>query len=206
MKSMGIRSIISKKFKVCTTESDHPYAPSKNLLDRDFTATRPGEKWVSDITYVKTQQGWLYLTVVMDLFDRKIIGWSMSSTLEAKPTAQAALQMALGKRPVNPNELIFHSDRGVQYACEEFRALLQRYQIIQSMSRKGNCWDNAVAENFFKIIKSELIYQLPLLNIGQTQIEIFEFIEIWYNKKRKHSRLNYLTPEQFGEKAKTLAA
>jgi transposase InsO family protein len=206
MKSMGIRSIISKKFKVCTTESDHPYAPSKNLLDRDFTATRPGEKWVSDITYVKTQQGWLYLTVVMDLFDRKIIGWSMSSTLEAKPTAQAALQMALGKRPVNPYELIFHSDRGVQYACEEFRALLQRYQIIQSMSRKGNCWDNAVAENFFKIIKSELIYQLPLLNIGQTQIEIFEFIEIWYNKKRKHSRLNYLTPEQFGEKAKTLAA
>lgn len=206
MRSMGIRSIISKKFKVCTTESDHPYAPSKNLLDRDFTATRPGEKWVSDITYVRTQQGWLYLTVVMDLFDRKIIGWSMSSTLEAKPTAQAALQMALGKRPVNPYELIFHSDRGVQYACEEFRALLQRYQISQSMSRKGNCWDNAVAENFFKIIKSELIYQLPLLNIEQTQIEIFEFIEIWYNKKRKHSRLNYLTPEQFGEIAKTLAA
>jgi transposase InsO family protein len=206
MRSMGIRSIISKKFKVCTTESDHPYAPSKNLLDRDFTATQPGEKWVSDITYVRTQQGWLYLTVVMDLFDRKIIGWSMSSTLEAQPTVLAALQMALGKRPVNPNELIFHSDRGVQYACEEFRALLERYQIIQSMSRKGNCWDNAVAENFFKIIKSELIYQLPLLNIGQTQIEIFEFIEIWYNKKRKHSQLNYLTPEQFGEIAKTLAA
>lgn len=206
MRSMGIRSIISKKFKVCTTESDHPYAPSKNLLDRDFTATQPGEKWVSDITYVRTQQGWLYLTVVMDLFDRKIIGWSMSSTLEAQPTVLAALQMALGKRPVNPNELIFHSDRGVQYACEEFRALLERYQIIQSMSRKGNCWDNAVAENFFKIIKSELIYQLPLLNIGQTQIEIFEFIEIWYNKKRKHSHLNYLTPEQFGEIAKTLAA
>jgi transposase InsO family protein len=206
MKSMGIRSIISKKFKVCTTESDHPYARSKNLLDRDFTATRPGEKWVSDITYVRTQQGWLYLTVVMDLFDRKIIGWSMSRTLEAKPTVLVALQMALRKRPVNPYELIFHSDRGVQYACEEFRVLLQRHQIIQSMSRKGNCWDNAVVESFFKIIKSELIYHLPLLNIGQTQIEIFEFIEIWYNKKRKHSRLNYLTPEQFGEIAKTLAA
>jgi transposase InsO family protein len=206
MKSMGIRSIISKKFKVCTTESGHPYTPSKNLLDRDFTATRPGEKWVSDITYVRTQQGWLYLTVVMDLFDRKIIGWSMSSKLEAKPTVLAALHMALGKRPVNPNELIFHSDRGVQYACEEFRVLLQRHQIIQSMSRKGNCWDNAVVESFFKIIKSELIYQLPLLNIGQTQIEIFEFIEIWYNKKRKHSRLNYLTPEQFGEIAKKVAA
>ncbi|AFL85319.1 transposase [Belliella baltica DSM 15883] len=206
MKLMGIRSVISKKFKVCTTESDHPYAPSKNVLDRDFTATRPGEKWVSDITYVRTQQGWLYLTIVMDLFDRKIIGWSMSRTLEANPTVVAALQMALRNRPVNPNELIFHSDRGVQYACEEFRSLLQNHRIIQSMSRKGNCWDNAVAENFFKIIKSELIYQLPLLNIGQTQIEIFEFIEIWYNKKRKHSYLNYLTPEQFGEKTKTKAA
>jgi len=127
MRSMGIRSIISKKFKVCTTESDHPYVPSKNLLDRDFTATRPGEKWVSDITYVRTQQGWLYLTVVMDLFDRKIIGWSMSSTLEANPTVITALKMALRKRPVNPNKLIFHSDRGVQYACEEFRALLERF-------------------------------------------------------------------------------
>jgi putative transposase len=206
MKSMGIRSVISKKFKVSTTDSDHQYSPSKNLLDRDFTSSRPAEKWVSDITYVRTQQGWLYLTVVMDLFDRKIIGWSMSDTLEANQTVVAALLMALGKRPVNPNELIFHSDRGVQYACEEFRALLQKHQIIQSMSRKGNCWDNAVAENFFKIIKSELIYQLPILNIGQTKIEIFEFIEIWYNKKRKHSHLKNLTPEQFEEKAKTKAA
>ena len=205
MKSMGIRSVISKKFKVCTTESNHPYAPSKNLLDRDFTATRPGEKWVSDITYVRTQQGWLYLTVIMDLFDRKIIGWSMSRTLQANQTVIAALRMALRKRPINPNELIFHSDRGVQYACEEFRRLLQKHQIIQSMSRKGNCWDNAVAESFFKIFKSELIYQLPIQNIGQAQVEIFEFIEIWYNNKRKHSYLNYLTPEQFGAKAKTWA-
>jgi putative transposase len=206
MKSMGIRSIISRKFKVCTTYSAHPYIPSRNLLDRDFTATRPGEKWVSDITYVKTQQGWLYLTVVMDLFDRKIIGWSMSNTLEAEPTVISALKMALGKRPVNPNELIFHSDRGVQYACEEFRGLLQKHHIIQSMSRKGNCWDNAVAENFFKIIKSEMIYHVPVLDTRQIQMEIFEFIEIWYNKKRKHSHLDYLTPEQFGVKAKTLAA
>lgn len=206
MKSMGIRSVISKNFKVCTTESDHPYAPSKNLLDREFTAARPGVKWVSDITYVRTRQGWLYLTVVMDLFDRKIIGWSMSNTLEANQTVLAALRMALRKRPINPNELIFHSDRGVQYACEEFRRLLQKHQIIQSMSRKGNCWDNAVAESFFKILKSELIYQLPIQHIGQAQIEIFEFIEIWYNNKRKHSYLNYLTPEQFGTKAKTLAA
>jgi putative transposase len=206
MRSMGIRSVISKKFKVCTTESNHCYAPSMNLLDRDFSAESPGKKWVSDITYVRTQQGWLYLTVVMDLYDRKIIGWSMSSTMEANPTVIAALRMALKRRPINSNQLIFHSDRGVQYACSEFRALLEMNQIIQSMSRKGNCWDNAVAENFFKIIKSELIYQIPILNSTQTQIEIFEFIEIWYNKKRKHSTLNYLTPEQFGEKTKTTAA
>jgi len=141
----------------------------------------------------------------MDLFDRKIIGWSMSNTLEANQTVLAALRMALRKRPINPNELIFHSDRGVQYACEEFRRLLQKHQIIQSMSRKGNCWDNAVAESFFKIIKSELIYHLPIQHISQAQVEIFEFIEIWYNNKRKHSYLNYLTPEQFGVKAKTLA-
>jgi putative transposase len=206
MKSMGIRSVISKKFKVCTTESNHAFTPSMNLLNRDFTATQPGQKWVSDITYVRTQQGWLYLTVIMDLFDRKIIGWSMSKTLEAYPTVIAALRMAVGIRPLNPNELIFHSDRGVQYACEEFRRLLRKNQIIQSMSRKGNCWDNAVAESFFKIMKSELIYQLPIQNIGQAQVEIFEFIEIWYNKKRKHSYLNYLTPEQFGTKSKNLVA
>jgi len=206
MRSMGIRSVISKKFKVCTTESNHCYTPSKNLLDRDFSAESPGKKWVSDITYVRTQQGWLYLTVVMDLYDRKIIGWSMSSTMEANPTVIAALRMALKRRPIASKELIFHSDRGVQYACAEFRALLEMNQIIQSMSRKGNCWDNAVAENFFKIIKSELIYQIPILDSTQTQVEIFEFIEIWYNKKRKHSSLNYLTPEQFGEKTKTTAA
>lgn len=206
MRSMGIRSVISKKFKVCTTESNHCYAPSTNLLDRDFSAESPGKKWVSDITYVRTQQGWLYLTVVMDLYDRKIIGWSMSSTMEANPTVIAALRMALKRRPIKSKELIFHSDRGVQYACGEFRALIEMNQIIQSMSRKGNCWDNAVAENFFKIIKSELIYQIPILDSTQTQVEIFEFIEIWYNKKRKHSYLNYLTPEQFGEKPKTTTA
>ncbi|MFC5623643.1 IS3 family transposase [Algoriphagus winogradskyi] len=130
----------------------------------------------------------------------------MSTTMEANQTVSTALRMALGNRHFNPNELIFHSDRGVQYACEEFRGLLKKHKIIQSMSRQGNCWDNAVAESFFKILKSELIYQIPQLTRDQTRIEIFEFIEVWYNQKRKHSYLNYLTPEQFGQTTKQIAA
>lgn len=206
MKQLGIRSIIHRKFKVLTTDSNHGHVISPNLLDRDFTAARPGQKWVSDITYVRTNQGWLYLTIVLDLFDRKIIGWSMSRNMEAGNTVIAAFKMAIRNRPVNPGELIFHSDRGVQYACGEFRNLLQSYRILQSMSRKGNCWDNAVAENFFKILKSELIYQIPKLHFDQARIELFEFIEIWYNKKRKHSYLNYLTPEQFEKSNQAKAA
>lgn len=206
MKELQIRSIVHKKFKVVTTDSNHEHSISPNLLDRDFTAARPGQKWVSDITYVRTNQGWLYLTIVMDLYDRKIVGWSMSRTMEAHRTVKAAFKMAIQNRPINPDELIFHSDRGVQYACEEFRKLLKAYRINQSMSRKGNCWDNAVAENFFKILKSELIYQLPKLQFEQARIELFEFIEIWYNKNRKHSYLNYLTPEQFNKLYQSKAA
>jgi transposase InsO family protein len=206
MKSMGIRSIIPKKFRVSTTDSNHSYIPSDNLLDRDFTALRPAEKWVSDITYVRTKQGWLYLTLVMDLFDRKIIGWSMSDSLAAKTTVIGALNMALRSRPIHPNKLIFHSDRGVQYTCNDFRKILAKNFIKQSMSRRANCWDNAVAESFFKILKSELIYQIPELNSEQIKVLIFEFIEIWYNKRRKHSYLSFLTPEDFGKRAKLLVA
>lgn len=129
MKKMGIRSIISKKFKVVTTDSDHSFSISPNLLERDFTAKRKGQKWVSDITYVRTLQGWLYLTIIMDLYDRKIIGWSMSHGMDAESTVIAAFKMAIKNRPVNPFELIFHSDRGVQYACNQFRAYLGRYNI-----------------------------------------------------------------------------
>ena len=206
MRQMGIRSIISRRFRVVTTDSNHGHIPSENLLERDFTAVGPGQKWVSDITYVRTTQGWLYLTVIMDLYDRKVVGWSMSPTMEAEKTVVAAFRMAVKTRPVNPRELIFHSDRGIQYACDRFRGLLKASHIRQSMSRKGNCWDNAVAENFFKIIKSELIYHIPELDAGRARAEIFEFIEIWYNRQRKHSYLNYMTPEQFGKGNKKNAA
>lgn len=206
MKQLGIRSIISKKFRVMTTDSSHAHIPSENLLNRDFTAPKPGKKWVSDLTYVKTLHGWLYLTIIMDLYDRKIIGWAMSQTMDASCTVIAAFKMAVRNRPVNPFELIFHSDRGIQYACGEFRNLLKAYKVNQSMSRKGNCWDNAVAESFFKIIKSEMIYHTQYQDQNHAKTEIFEFIEIWYNLKRKHSYLNYLTPDQFGKTTKTTAA
>jgi len=152
MRQMGIRSIISKPLKASTTDSSHEYRISKNLLVRDFTATRKSQKWVSDITYVRTAEGWLYLSIIMDLYDRK-----MSEQLDAETTVVSAFNMAVGNRPLSSSNLIFHSDRGVQYACHGFRDCLRQHNIVQSMSRNGDCWNNAVAENFFKIIKSELI-------------------------------------------------
>lgn len=198
MKKEGIRSIINKKYKIQTTDSSHSLPASENILNRDFLAKEPGLKWVSDITYIRTEQGWLYLTIILDLFDRKVIGWSLSDDMSCKNTIMKAWSMALINR-VPQTELIFHSDRGVQYAAKEFRKEIAKCKVIQSMSRKGNCWDNAVAENFFKIIKSELVYHRYYYSHFQAKIEIFEFIESWYNKKRIHSILGYLTPEEYGK-------
>jgi transposase InsO family protein len=197
MRSEGLRSIINKKYKCTTTDSNHSFSIAENHLDRDFSAERTGQKWVSDITYIRTKQGWLYLTIVLDLFDRKVIGWALSTTMTAKDTVVAAWRMAIKNRPTKG--VLFHSDRGVQYACHEFRKELKPYQVIQSMSRKGNCWDNAVAENFFKIIKSEMIYQVKYHSILQAKNDVFEFIEIWYNRKRIHAYLGFNTPEEFGK-------
>jgi len=197
MKSASIRSIIKKKYKVNTTDSKHSYPISENLLNRDFKTILPDKVWVSDITYIKTQQGWLYLTVVIDLFNRKIKGWSLSENLTAQSTVIRAFKMAVGKRLKKEN-LIFHSDRGIQYACNEFREVLGKEGgIMQSMSRKGNCWDNAVAESFFKILKSELVYHCKFETIHQAKLEIFEFIEVWYNRKRIHSTLGYHCPDDY---------
>lgn len=194
MKSGGLKSIINARYRVCTTDSKHSFKISPNILDRNFKVTAPGQVWVSDITYIPTEEGWLYLTIVMDLYDRKIIGWAMSGQMTAGETAAAAWQMAILNRPLK-GRVIFHSDRGVQYACHEFRAKLGS-RAVQSMSRKGNCWDNAVAESFFKILKSETEYN-KYKTFGQAEQELFEFIEIWYNRTRKHSYLGYLSPEQF---------
>jgi len=198
MRFNGIRSIVSKKFKVNTTDSSHEFPIVNNHLNREFTALRPAEKWVSDITYISTTQGWLYLTIIMDLFDRKIVGWALSTDMTTENTTMAAWKMAILNRPIT-QQLIFHSDRGVQYASHTFREQLKKHSVIQSMSRKGNCWDNAVAENYFKILKSEMVYQSKYISILQAKSEIFEFIEIWYNRQRKHSYLGYRTPDEYSK-------
>jgi len=198
MRSEGLKSIICKKFRVNTTESNHQFPIAENILQRDFSTNRPGHKWVSDITYIPTDQGWLYLTIIMDLFDRKIIGWSLSIDMTTENTVLAAWRMALINRPLAKG-LIFHSDRGVQYAAYDFKDELGQSNAIQSMSRKGNCWDNAVAENFFKILKSELVKHVRFNSILQAKNEVFEFIEVWYNRKRKHGYLGHKTPQEFSE-------
>lgn len=205
MQAEGIKSIICKKYRGNTTDSKHNYPIAENLLNRDFHSSGPGHKWVSDITYIPTRQGWMYLTIIMDLYDRKIIGWALSSTMTTQATVMAAWRMAIINRPIH-GHLIFHSDRGVQYASHLFTNMLKKHNVIQSMSRKGNCWDNAVAENFFKILKSELVKQSHFKGLFQAKIELFEFIEIWYNKKRKHSYLGYLTPQQFNENKYSICA
>lgn len=195
MKELGLRSKLSKKFKV-TTNSKHNYLVVENVLDRNFIVADPSKVWVSDITYIQTKEGFLYLTTIIDLYDRKIIGWSLSNGMSTEETSLAAWKMALKNRIVQKG-LIFDSDRGVQYANKKFSNTIESYNVRRSMSRKGNCWDNAVAESFFKSLKTELIYGNKLISKERMEMEIFEYIEIWYNKKRRHSTLNYKTIEEF---------
>lgn len=195
MRELGLRSKLSKKFKV-TTDSKHNYLIVDNLLNRNFTTSKPSKVWVSDITYIQTKEGFVYLTTIMDLYDRKIVGWSLSNTMSTNDTSLAAWRMAIKNRPVKKG-LLFHSDQGVQYATKKFANTLKFYKVNRSMSRKGNCWDNAVAESFFKSLKTELIYGNKLINKEQMELEVFEYIEIWYNKKRRHRTLNYKTIEEF---------
>jgi transposase InsO family protein len=194
MANMGIASQIRKKW-VRTTHSDPSYPMAPNRLNRRFNPSQISQVWVSDITYLPSQQGWLYLTIVMDLADRQIIGWALSEQLSAKQTSLAAFEQAVARRTPAAN-MLFHSDRGVQYACGEFTDALKAKSIEQSMSRKGNCWDNAPAESFFKTLKSELNMAVPFEHYQQARANLFEFIEIWYNRKRLHSALNYQTPVQ----------
>jgi putative transposase len=195
MKKANIYSRRHKKF-VVTTDSNHKYPIVENKLDRNFQPAIPDKVWVSDITYIPTSEGWLYLTTVIDLADRKVIGWALSTTMKTCDTSLAAFNMAINNRPIH-RELMFHSDRGIQYACPEFRNHLENNKnIVRSMSRKGNCWDNAVAESFFKTLKSDLIYGNKYETIKEARVAVFEYIEIWYNKKRLHSSLGYRTPEE----------
>lgn len=197
MKLHGIYAKTSKKFKV-TTHSDHKYPISPNLLRQDFKTDSANKKWVSDITYIWTLEGWLYLTTIMDLYNRKVIGWSMSNRMTTNTTTIPALNYAL--RENQPLEgLIFHSDRGVQYASNDFREILKKHHIIQSMSGKGNCYDNAVAESFFHTLKTELVYHERYQTRNQARNSLFEYIEVFYNRIRKHSALGYKSPEDYGK-------
>ena len=189
MRELGLRSKLSRKFKV-TTNSKHNYLVVENVLDRNFTVAAPSEVWVSDITYIQTNEGFLYLTTVIDLYDRKIVGWSLSNGMSTEETSLAAWKMAAKNRNFAEG-LIFHSDRGVQYASNKFVKTIGSYNVTRSMGRKGNCWDNAVAESFFKSLKTELIYGNKLISKEKMELEIFEYIEIWY--KKKDNMVPYIT-------------
>jgi transposase InsO family protein len=194
MRDAGLRSKVRRKYRV-TTDSKHHFPVAPNLLERNFTAETPDKVWVSDITYLATRSGWLYLTVIIDLFSRMVVGWALSSSLSHEMVVTALKRAIKRRRP--GDGLIFHSDRGVQYACTEFRKELGKHHFVQSMSRKGNCWDNAVAESFFGIMKTELVYHEKYEGHQDTLHSIFEYIEAFYNRERRHSTLGYLCPVEY---------
>jgi len=184
-----------KRRKVVTTDSRHAYPVAPNLLNREFEAEAPNEKWVADITYIPTREGWLYLAVVMDLYARKIVGWSMSHQITAD-LVEDALRMALYERQPDPG-LLHHSDRGSQYASEQIRHILANNQIEVSMSRNGNCYDNAVMESFFSTLKCEQVHHQDYKTRMEASRDIFEYIAGFYNTVRRHSTLGFLSPNQF---------
>lgn len=181
-----------------TTDSAHQEPVAPNRLNRQFAVTAPDQVWVSDITYISTWEGWLYLATVMDLGTRQIVGWSMGTTLDRSLVGNA-LTDALQRRRPAPG-LLHHSDRGSQYASRDYQQLLVAYGLIPSMSRKGNCWDNAPMESFFHSLKTELVYGAVFRTHAQARREIFEYIEVWYNRQRLHSALGYLTPVQYEQR------
>jgi putative transposase len=197
MRQAHVAATPKRRFVPRTTDPDHPHPVAANVLGRDFAATAPDRKWVCDLTYVWTDQGWLYLSVVLDLFSRRVVGWSMADDLKAEGVAEA-LAMAIGRRrPPRDGALLHHSDRGVQYACELYRGLLEEHGITASMSRPGNCYDNAAAESFFGTLKTELVHRTRYRTKAEARASVFEWIECWYNRKRRHSSLGYLSPEAF---------
>lgn len=197
MQCLGLKPKVKRRFRV-TTDSNHTKPISPNLINRDFNAEKPNERWTSDITYVSTREGWLYLAVVMDLFSRRIVGWSLSRRLKESLVIEA-LKMALCQRKLNSG-LILHSDRGSQYASKGYQQLLKRYRINGSMSRAGNCWDNAVTESFFRSLKVECLHQEKLQTREEAKSIIFNYIEVFYNRQRRHSSIGYRSPIDF-EKA-----
>ena len=199
MREMQIQGKRRRKFRV-TTDSDHTLPISGNILDRKFTIGMPNKAWVADITYIATKEGWLYLAGVMDLYSRRIVGWAMGSRI-SRHLVERALWMAICNRGPKPG-LLHHSDRGCQYASHDYRKLLERRGIVCSMSRKGNCWDNAVMESFFGTLKTELVYHREYETREEARSDIFDYIEVFYNRQRLHSALGYRSPADFEKMAK----
>jgi len=195
MRKANIRARTRRGFLPRTTDSAHQQPVARNLLARDFAADAVNRKWVADITYVPTDQGWLYLAAVLDVYSRRIIGWSMSESL-ATELVSDALKMALSWREPR-GSLLHHSDRGVQYASEDYQQLLKDHDIQVSMSGRGNCYDNAMMESFWATLKTELVYLQRYAGHEEARQSIFEYIEVFYNRKRLHSSLGYLSPEAF---------
>ena len=195
MREDGVCVRPGRSFVPRTTDSDHPHPVAPNRLDRDFAATAPDRKWACDLTYIWTGEGWLYLSVVIDLFSRRVVGWGMSDDLKARGPAEA-LAMAVARRKPGAG-LLHHSDRGVQYACELYRDLLAEHGLARSMSRPGNCYDNACVESFFGTLKTELVHRERYRTRDEARASVFEWIECWYNRRRRHSSLGYLSPEAF---------
>lgn len=191
MKILNLKAKAKKKYRV-TTDSAHNLPVFDNVLDRDFRARSKNKKWVADITYIPTEEGWLYLAVVIDLFSRAVIGWSMSKRMK-KDLVCDALMMALFRQKF-PKDVIVHSDRGSQYCSEKYKKILKNNKLSGSMSRKGNCWDNAACESFFHTLKVELMSEVRFKDRAEAKREIFSYIESYYNKKRMHSSIDYRTP------------
>ena len=191
LKTLGLSCKTKRKFKV-TTDSKHKQPIAPNLLNRQFDVDKQDQYYVGDITYITTQEGWLYLAIVIDLFSRKVVGWSMAKHMRASLVNDALLMALWARKP--EKGLIWHTDRGSQYASESHRALLKDHGVIQSMSRKGNCWDNAVAESFFHSLKTEWVHHCQFKTQEEAKQAIFDYIEVFYNRQRLHSANDYLSP------------
>ena len=198
MRQDGIRAKTVTKWRA-TTQSQHRFPVAANTLERAFTVEAPNRVWAGDITYVWTLEGWLYLAVLLDLYSRRVVGWAMSQRITVELTEQA-LTMALAKRAPTAG-LLHHSDRGSQYAATSYQRVLDEYGLIPSMSRKGNCWDNACVESFFGTLKRELVYQRQYATRSEATQDIFEYIEVFYNRQRRHSTLGYRSPAEFEARA-----
>jgi putative transposase len=199
MRQHGLVARPRRRRFVRTTDSNHSYGVAPNRVARDFRPERPNQLWATDITYIRTKSGWFYLAVVLDLFSRRVVGWSMQSYMDRR-LVLAALGMAITTRKPGSG-LMHHSDRGIQYACDDYQHMLTDAEMVPSMSRKANCWDNAVVESFFSTLKQELVYRRDFATHDEARAALFEYIEGFYNRTRRHSTLGYLSPMEYERRA-----